>query len=138
MSTETADIVNHPPHYTMHASGVECIEITEYMSFNIGNAFKHVWRSGLKKNTVEDLKKAAWYITREIDRKRGMILQGIVVETYTPDVLNDRMREVLKHEVGSRGAILTALFLYHQNASSYRQLSAAALHLDDLINTAGE
>lgn len=39
------------------------------MNFNLGNAIKYVWRAGLKSdNPVEDLRKAAWYITREISR----------------------------------------------------------------------
>jgi len=62
------DPVNHPSHYTEHPSGVECIQITEHMSFNLGNAIKYIWRADLKKDTVEDLQKARWYITRELQR----------------------------------------------------------------------
>lgn len=63
------DNVNHPPHYTKHPSGVECVDVTEHMSFNIGNAIKYLWRLGLKsKDTKSDLEKAKWYIAREIDR----------------------------------------------------------------------
>jgi hypothetical protein len=62
------DVVNHPPHYTSHPSGIECIQITEHMSFLIGNAMKYLWRADLK-NGVEDLKKASWYIQREIDKR---------------------------------------------------------------------
>lgn len=63
-----SDDVNHPEHYTSHPSGVECITVTEHMSFNVGNAVKYLWRAGLKGSTVQDLKKAQWYITREIAR----------------------------------------------------------------------
>ena len=62
------DNVNHPKHYTQHPSGVECIEITEHFNFNIGNAVKYCWRAGLKGEQVEDLRKARWYIDREISR----------------------------------------------------------------------
>jgi Ribonuclease G/E len=62
------DPVNHPKHYTEHPSGVECIQITEHMSFNLGNAVKYIWRADLKGKQVEDLKKAIWYINREIER----------------------------------------------------------------------
>ena len=62
------DPVNHPRHYTEHPSGVECIQITEHMNFNLGNAIKYIWRADLKKDTVEDLQKARWYITRELKR----------------------------------------------------------------------
>ena len=62
------DDVNHPKHYTAHPSGIECIQITEHMGFNLGNAIKYRWRAFLKGNAVEDLKKAAWYINREISK----------------------------------------------------------------------
>jgi len=62
------DNVNHPKHYTSHPSGVECIEITEHLNFCIGNAIKYLWRAGLKGEQVEDLRKARWYIDREIAR----------------------------------------------------------------------
>jgi hypothetical protein len=63
-----ADVVNHPPHYTSSQSGIECIEVTEHMNFCLGNAMKYLWRAGLKGSKVEDLRKAIWYIQREIDR----------------------------------------------------------------------
>ncbi len=62
------DNVNHPKHYTEHPSGVECIEITEHMNFCVGNAIKYLWRAGLKGEQIEDLRKARWYIDREIAR----------------------------------------------------------------------
>lgn len=62
------DMVNHPPHYTAHPSGVEAIQITEHMNFCIGNAVKYLWRAGEKGALVQDLKKAVWYINREIQR----------------------------------------------------------------------
>lgn len=58
--------VNHPKHYNVHPSGVECIEIVEWYPFNVGNAIKYLWRMN-EKGGLEDLKKAAWYIQREID-----------------------------------------------------------------------
>jgi hypothetical protein len=65
------DPVNHPPHYTAHPSGVECIEVTRHMSFNIGNVIKYCWRSGLKdgNSDIQDLRKAAWYLNDEISRR---------------------------------------------------------------------
>jgi len=62
------DPVNHPPHYTNHPSGIECIQITEHMNFNRGNAVKYVWRAGEKGDAVPDLEKAIWYLQREIAR----------------------------------------------------------------------
>ena len=69
MSNSHHDPVNHPSHYTEHASGVECIQITEHMNFCLGNAVKYIWRAGLKNdNAIEDLKKARWYVDRELER----------------------------------------------------------------------
>lgn len=65
---EHYDMVNHPPHYTAHPSGVECIQITEHMGFCLGNAMKYLWRADLK-NGLEDLQKAKWYIEREIAKR---------------------------------------------------------------------
>jgi len=64
------DPVNHPSHYTSHPSGIECIQVTEHMGFNLGNALKYIWRADLKGNAVEDLHKAIFYLHREI-KKRG-------------------------------------------------------------------
>lgn len=61
------DAIN-PPHYQDHASGIQCIQITEHMNFCLGNAIKYIWRAGLKNNAIEDLRKARWYIDREIAR----------------------------------------------------------------------
>lgn len=68
METNTKETVNHPNHYNSHPSGIECIQITEHFNFNIGNSIKYLWRAGLKNSALEDLKKASWYITREIKR----------------------------------------------------------------------
>ena len=67
------DQVNHPTHYTSDPSGVEAIEITRHRNFNIGNAFKYLWRAGLKNQDtqIEDLKKAIFYIQDEINRLEG-------------------------------------------------------------------
>jgi hypothetical protein len=60
------DPVEHPAHYTTHPSGVECITVTEHMSFLRGNAVKYLWRAGSKGDELEDLRKARWYLDREI------------------------------------------------------------------------
>lgn len=67
------DAVNHPLHYNLHPSGVECIDIIEYFNFNCGNVIKYVWRAGLKGDNadIQDLKKAEFYIRREIDRRNN-------------------------------------------------------------------
>jgi hypothetical protein len=67
----THDPVNHPKHYTNHPSGIECIQVTEHMGFNLGNAIKYVWRADLKADALEDLRKAVWYIEREIQKREN-------------------------------------------------------------------
>jgi hypothetical protein len=62
----TNDQVNHPKHYTSHPSGVECIEITRHMGYNLGNAVKYIWRCDLKRDAIEDLRKAIWYLQDEL------------------------------------------------------------------------
>jgi Protein of unknwon function (DUF3310) len=71
-----ADEVNHPPHYAANPSGVECIDVVEHLGFLRGNAIKYLWRAGEKPGVDPrvDLRKAAWYIYREIekiDREQG-------------------------------------------------------------------
>ena len=70
------DKVNHPSHYTWlkDLCSIEVIDITRHMDFNLGNSIKYILRSGHKKEegytdkqkTIEDLKKAIWYLNDEI------------------------------------------------------------------------
>lgn len=64
----TDDPVNHPAHYNSHPAGIECIDVVEHFPFNVGNAIKYAWRAGLKGDAIEGLRKAAWYLDREIRR----------------------------------------------------------------------
>nr|WP_312970712.1 DUF3310 domain-containing protein [Brucella intermedia] len=68
--TTMSDNVNRPAHYNGHPSGIECIQITEHMGFNLGNAVKYIWRCDLKQDAIEDLEKARWYIDREIKKRK--------------------------------------------------------------------
>ena len=65
--TETVD---HPPHYNNSESGVECIDVVEWMTFNQGNAIKYLWRMFDKGDVIENLDKAIWYCQREKERLR--------------------------------------------------------------------
>ena len=60
------DNVNHPPHYKV--GGIEVIDFIESKKFNynLGNVIKYVSRADHKGNRLEDLKKARWYLDREI------------------------------------------------------------------------
>lgn len=71
-----SDRVDHPDYYNKNKSGIECIDVIENYNLCIGTAMKYLWRAGLKKEEgisdkdkhIEDLKKAIWYIQREISR----------------------------------------------------------------------
>ena len=60
------DLVNHPPHYT--TGGIETIDFIEAkkLNYNLGNVVKYITRADHKGNRSEDLKKAKWYLEREI------------------------------------------------------------------------
>jgi hypothetical protein len=62
--------VDHPAHY--QSGGLEAIDVIEAfdLNFNLGNVIKYVLRAGRKDDTTEDLQKAAWYLRRELERKR--------------------------------------------------------------------
>ena len=66
-SIQGVDDVHYPPHYRMLP--VECIDVTEHFNFTLGNAIKYIWRSDFKGKPIEDLKKAVWYLEREIARR---------------------------------------------------------------------
>lgn len=65
------DDVSHPAHYRV--AGLECLDVIEALGlgYHLGNAFKYLWRAGRKdaSRTVEDLRKARFYIDREIARR---------------------------------------------------------------------
>lgn len=81
--------VEHPSHYTWikDQCGIEVIDITRHMDFNLGNSIKYILRSGHKAESgytmvekqVEDLKKAIWYIKDEIQMLEN------TVSKVTPD-----------------------------------------------------
>ena len=74
-----ADIINHPQHYTL--GKIEVIDFIEDkgLNFNLGNVVKYVARAGHKKSSgksmdakaLEDLKKAQWYLNREISSREA-------------------------------------------------------------------
>jgi hypothetical protein len=93
-SIDRGDSVNHPSHYNAY-KGLEIIQLTEQMNFNKGNAVKYIARAGLKNpaTEIEDLKKAAWYINREIQRL------GLAAEETLYKDLSEKMQEYTKEVV---------------------------------------
>ncbi len=71
------DIVQRPKHYNDHPSGVECVEIIEHMTFNLGNAVKYLWRGGLKvSDPTQDYEKALWYLRRSHENDTAFLQAG--------------------------------------------------------------
>jgi len=66
---QVIDMVNHPPHYTVN--GIEVIDVIENykLNYKLGNVVKYILRADLKGNRLQDLKKALWYLQREINTK---------------------------------------------------------------------
>ena len=62
-----SDSVNHPAHYKV--GGIETIDFIEAkgLGYNLGNVVKYITRADHKGNKLEDLRKAQWYLTREIN-----------------------------------------------------------------------
>ena len=66
MSRLRADPVDHPAHY--QGDGIEVIQVIEAfgLGFRLGNAVKYILRAGKKGQAIQDLRKAVWYLEREI------------------------------------------------------------------------
>ena len=61
------EMINHPRHYNQGIEAIDYIE-SHKMGFNIGNVIKYVTRAKHKGTELQDLKKALWYLDREIKR----------------------------------------------------------------------
>jgi len=73
----------NPEHYKSHPSGIEAIQITEHMNFCLGNAMKYIWRADEKHDDggIEDLKKAQWYVARELAKRLNATKKDYLEET---------------------------------------------------------
>ena len=108
------DIINHPAHYTGVIAEIECIDIARHLNFQLGNAFKYVWRAGKKGGKgkeIEDLKKALWYLEDSI--KNGYNNLDLC-DKLAPELASIATR----NDKSPRGNIL-----YH--IATYRIVSAA-------------
>jgi len=69
------DAINNPQHYGGDANPYEAIKVIEAwaLGFHLGNVVKYIARAGKKDpgRELEDLKKARWYLDREIERRDG-------------------------------------------------------------------
>jgi Protein of unknwon function (DUF3310) len=69
-----AEAVNHPAHYGGSHNPYEAIKVIEAwaLGFCLGNTVKYIARAGLKGDALEDLKKARWYLDREIKSRENV------------------------------------------------------------------
>jgi|CXWK01.1.fsa_nt_gi hypothetical protein len=86
------DAVNHPAHYNM--GNIEAIDAIEewQLGFNAGNAVKYIARHQHKGTPVQDLKKALWYIARELmvaHKVKSIDLMQMVLEVKKDDIRKD-------------------------------------------------
>jgi hypothetical protein len=65
------DPVHAPAHYRQLPGGIEVIDITENLGFCLGNVVKYCLRADHKGEPIQDLEKAAWYLQREIAKRKG-------------------------------------------------------------------
>lgn len=126
-----SDAVN-PKHYKGHPSGVECIDIAEWLGFNLGNAFKYVWRAGLKGSDTreQDLLKALWYVRREMATGAKMPVHA---DPEIENALDEKVDRVLAADPSRNGAVLAALY---QSARFNTPLSIAESSILSLKLTA--
>lgn len=105
-------------HYTSHASGVECIQVTEHLGFCLGNA-------------VEDLEKARWYLDREIARRRpAASAHAPAVSPPPPPPVRPCEHAAAIHEVSAVNARLAA-----QNAALRKTIALLRAALKEIILT---
>jgi len=115
------DLINHPPHYNLHPSGIECIEVTRLCTYTCGNAIKYVWRTDLK-NGKQDLEKAIWYLEDAVRHADPVFLPGKYAEAL------DKLHRVMQYESDHNrleffGAM--AIGAKHRAIESVRKLLAA-------------
>ena len=72
--------INHPAHYGGEDNPYEAIKVIEAwdLGFNLGNVVKYISRAGKKGAKIEDLKKAQWYLNREIGKASKIELQNLL------------------------------------------------------------
>ena len=89
---ETKDNINNPSHYTF--GGVETIDFIEakMLGYNLGNVVKYVSRADHKDDALEDLKKARWYLDREIKSHEQNLANEVVIDPVKSD--SERLKEV--------------------------------------------
>ena len=84
MNNINNDSVNHPSHYCNNKAGIEVIEVTSNLCFDLGNAFKYLARYKSKKLPAEDVKKAVFYMKHFRENLNAMHTYVICSEDEIP------------------------------------------------------
>lgn len=114
--------INHPQHYQGKIEVIDFIE-DKNLNFNLGNAIKYIARAGKKDKTkyIEDLKKAIWYLERELNSKRkSKIKKGKI-----------KMRDFLEDK--NLNANLECAIIYSCIRKHRDEYLKAAIHLIDIM-----
>lgn len=93
--------IDHPEHYTSRDIGYECIDLTQYQTFCVGNTIKYLWRAPFKGHKTEDLRKALWYATRASQRQEEV--------NIAPGQCNDIILSLITTTRGYESAAWTGL-----------------------------
>lgn len=117
----TPDLINHPPHYISHPSGIEAIEITEHLNFALGNVVKYVMRAPYKAQDV-DLCKAIWYLRHEATRRAR---EHSLIGLHRPDVIA-KIQRVAEATLCSNSAVALTLIAAALDLPSNTQLLTLA------------
>ena len=114
-------MVNHPPHYNSHPSGVQCIDIVRWMTFGGGNAFKYVFRAD-HKNGRQDLEKALWYLRDTRENRVALWQSGPTLPARRP------LQLVIEHEPDPKRL---AFYI----AVGYGSLTGATKAVEDMLDS---
>jgi len=130
--SQTFDPVTRPAHYNLHASGVECIEIVEWLPANLANAWKYLHRKDLKEKPLQDLQKSAWYVRREILRRGKLARQKVALDFFCPSSLDKKVARFLRHESGLRRDLFAHLWAAANRPQDMDSLKKAQAILETL------
>lgn len=120
--------INAPPHYTSDPSGVECLDIAEWLGHNLGHAFAAVWRAGKKSpDPTEDMSKALFYVRREILRRE----RAAAVDTYPVDTtthIPPRIRALMLRVDPTNKSLLSDIVRAAYGSAMLEHLDARIMH----------